>query len=71
VAEVFRTLTERIRDSTWTVCFKSLLIVHLMIKEGERDATLKYLAQAPKTCLAISGYTDGMSCTREACYQGS
>ena len=31
VAEVFRTLTHRLRDSTWTVAFKSLIIVHLMI----------------------------------------
>jgi len=31
-----------------------------MIKEGERDATLKYLAAAPKNRLAINSYTDGM-----------
>lgn len=30
-----------------------------MIKEGERDATLKYLAAAPKNRLAINSYTDG------------
>ncbi|KAG9551452.1 hypothetical protein KCU79_g13258, partial [Aureobasidium melanogenum] len=46
VAEIFRTLKERLRDTTWTICFKALIIVHLMIKEGERDATLKYLAAA-------------------------
>jgi len=33
-----------------------------MIKEGERDATLKYLATAPKNRLAINSYTDGMPC---------
>ncbi|KAH0370522.1 ANTH-domain-containing protein, partial [Aureobasidium melanogenum] len=58
VAEIFRTLKERLRDTTWTICFKSLIIVHLMIKEGERDATLKYLAAAPKNRLAINSYTD-------------
>ena len=31
-----------------------------MIKEGERDATLKFLAPAPKNHLAINTYTDGM-----------
>jgi hypothetical protein len=31
-----------------------------MIKEGERDATLKYLATAPSNRLAINSYTDGM-----------
>lgn len=44
VAEVFRTLTHRLRDSTWTIVFKSLIIVHLMIKEGEQDVTLRYVA---------------------------
>ncbi|KAH0284762.1 ANTH-domain-containing protein [Aureobasidium namibiae CBS 147.97] len=58
VAEIFRTLKERLRDTTWTICFKALIIVHLMIKEGERDATLKYLATAPKNRLAINSYTD-------------
>ncbi|KAI5265592.1 ANTH-domain-containing protein [Aureobasidium subglaciale] len=58
VAEIFRTLKERLRDTTWTICFKALIIVHLMIKEGERDVTLKYLADAPKNRLAINSYTD-------------
>ncbi|GKT92024.1 ANTH domain-containing protein [Colletotrichum tofieldiae] len=34
VAEVFRALQFRLRDSTWTVVFKSLITVHLMIREG-------------------------------------
>lgn len=59
VADVFRTLQNRLRDSTWTIVFKSLIIVHLMIKEGQRDVTLRYLAAAPKTRLAINTFTDG------------
>jgi hypothetical protein len=58
VAEVFRTLTHRLRDSTWTVTFKSLIIVHLMIKEGSLDVTLNYLSAAPKNRLAINNFTD-------------
>ena len=58
VAEVFRTLIHRLRDSTWTVAFKSLIVVHLMIKEGAQDATLKYLSVAPRNRLAINTYTD-------------
>ena len=58
VAEVFRTLTHRLRDSTWTIAFKSLIIVHLMIKEGARDVTLSYLSVAPKNRLAINHFTD-------------
>lgn len=58
VAEVFRTLTHRLRDSTWTVAFKSLIIVHLMIKEGAKDITLSYLAVSPSHRLAINTFTD-------------
>lgn len=59
VAEVFRTLQLRLRDSTWTIVFKALIIVHLMIREGQPDLTLRYIAESPKR-LAISNFTDGM-----------
>ncbi len=49
----------RLRDSTWTVVFKGLLTVHLMIKEGSPDVTLAYLAKH-RNMLAISSFTDGM-----------
>ncbi|TKA76093.1 hypothetical protein B0A55_04427 [Friedmanniomyces simplex] len=58
VAEVFRTLIHRLRDSTWTVAFKSLIIVHLMIKEGAPGTTLRYLAVAPQNRLAVNSFTD-------------
>ena len=38
--------------------FKSLIIVHLMIREGEANVTLKYLANSP-SMLAIGGFSDG------------
>ncbi|KAF2109223.1 ANTH domain-containing protein [Lophiotrema nucula] len=59
VAEIFRALTNRLRDSTWTIVFKSLIIVHLMIREGEPEVTLKYLAQNPHRRLAINSFTEG------------
>ncbi|KAI4620529.1 uncharacterized protein J4E87_007217 [Alternaria ethzedia] len=58
VAEIFRALTNRLRDSTWTIVFKSLIIVHLMIREGEPEVTLKYLAQNPHRKLAINHFTE-------------
>ncbi|KAH7048348.1 ANTH domain-containing protein [Macrophomina phaseolina] len=58
VAEVFRALQNRLRDSTWTIVFKSLIVIHLMIREGEPDVTLKYLAQAPVRRLAINNFTE-------------
>ncbi|PNS14217.1 hypothetical protein CAC42_6730 [Sphaceloma murrayae] len=59
VAEVFRTLQNRLRDSTWTIVFKALIIVHLMIKDGQKDVTLSYLAANPRNRLALNSFTDG------------
>jgi hypothetical protein len=61
VAEIFRALTNRLRDSTWTIVFKSMIIVHLMIREGEPEVTLKYLSQNPQRKLAINSFTEGTS----------
>lgn len=58
VGEVFRALQHRLRDSTWTVVFKSLITVHLMIREGSADTTLAYLARH-RNMLATSSFTDG------------
>jgi hypothetical protein len=60
IAEVFRTLQFRLRDSTWTVVFKSLITVHLMIREGSPEVTLSFLAKN-RNMLAISSFTDGTS----------
>ncbi|KAJ9285717.1 hypothetical protein DTO021C3_6684 [Paecilomyces variotii] len=60
VAEIFRTLQFRFQDSTWTIVFKALIVVHLMIREGELDATLQYLAEFPNK-LAISTYSEVQS----------
>ncbi|KAI4250203.1 MAG: hypothetical protein L6R40_000376 [Gallowayella cf. fulva] len=57
VAEIFRAMQNRLRDSTWTIVFKALIIVHLMIREGEANVTLKYLADSPSK-LAISNFSE-------------
>ncbi|KIW07389.1 uncharacterized protein PV09_02232 [Verruconis gallopava] len=58
VAEVFRVLQNRLRDSTWTIVFKSLIIVHFMIREGEPDVTLRHLSSNPTRKLAINNFTE-------------
>ena len=58
VAEVFRALQFRLHDSTWTTVFKSLIVVHLMIREGSPDITLAYLAKH-RTILVPTSITDG------------
>ncbi|KAJ9605052.1 hypothetical protein H2200_010442 [Cladophialophora chaetospira] len=57
VAEVFRTLQLRLRDSTWTIVFKALIVVHMMIREGQPEVTLRYISESPKR-LAISSFTE-------------
>ncbi|KAM5343592.1 hypothetical protein ACJ41O_012129 [Fusarium nematophilum] len=60
VGEVFRALSYRLRDSTWTVVFKSLITVHLMIREGSPDVTLAFLA-THRNLLATSSFTDAQT----------
>lgn len=59
VAEIFRALQNRLRDSTWTIVFKSLIVIHFMIREGEPDVTLRYLSNSPQHKLAINSFTEG------------
>ena len=59
VAEIFRALQNRLRDSTWTIVFKSLIVIHFMIREGELDVTLRYLSNSPQQKLAINSFTEG------------
>jgi hypothetical protein len=58
VAEIFRTLQFRLRDSTWTIVFKSLIVLHLMIREGAESAALEYLSENPRK-IAISSFSEG------------
>ena len=64
VGEVFRALQHRLHDSTWTVVFKSLITVHLMIREGSPDVTLAYLAKH-RNLLAVSVFSDGQCCSQK------
>ncbi|RDA95674.1 hypothetical protein CP533_1270, partial [Ophiocordyceps camponoti-saundersi (nom. inval.)] len=56
--DVFRALQHRLRDSTWTVVLKSLIIVHLMIREGSPDVALAHLARS-RNMLALGHFSDG------------
>jgi ABC-type uncharacterized transport system permease subunit len=58
VAEIFRTLHLRVRDSTWTIAFKALIVIHFMIREGQLDATLQYMAENPRK-IAVHGLSEG------------
>lgn len=43
-----------------------MIIIHLMIREGEPEVTLKYLAQNPHRKLAINSFTEGTFVDLEA-----
>lgn len=40
---IMRTLRQRLQDSAWSVVYKSLIVIHIMIREGDRDFTLDYI----------------------------
>lgn len=58
LAEIFRILSFRLRDTSWPIVFKALVVIHILIREGSQDAALSYLAENPRT-ITISGLTDG------------
>ncbi|KAH0593851.1 hypothetical protein MHUMG1_08172 [Metarhizium humberi] len=60
VGEVFRSLQYRLRDSTWTVVLKSLLTTHIMIREGEKNATLSFLAKH-RNILTVGHFADAQT----------
>lgn len=62
-------LQYRLIDSVWTVMFKALIVIHLMIREGARDSTLQYLAEHPKT-IALIGCAEGESMPRQGLCRG-
>lgn len=42
---IMRTLRQRLQDSAWSVVYKSLIVIHIMIREGDRDFTLNYIGE--------------------------
>ncbi|SCU96348.1 LANO_0E13278g1_1 [Lachancea nothofagi CBS 11611] len=42
--EIIHALESRVMDTAWTVVYKSLILAHIMIREGEANVTIKYLS---------------------------
>ncbi|CAL1205126.1 ANTH domain family protein [Candida parapsilosis] len=51
---IMRTLQQRLRDNSWSVVYKSLIVIHLMIREGDKDVALRYLANQGHSMLNLS-----------------
>lgn len=45
---IMKYLQIRLQDSAWSVVFKLLIVIHIMIREGDKDVTLKYLVRYPQ-----------------------
>ncbi|GMG25723.1 unnamed protein product [Ambrosiozyma monospora] len=42
---VMRTINKRLQDTAWSIVYKALIVVHIMIKEGDANVSLSYLAK--------------------------
>ncbi|WBW71831.1 ENTH/VHS domain protein [Schizosaccharomyces osmophilus] len=45
---VIQDLCERLKDSSWTIVYKSLIVFHLMLKDGSPGTTIVALSQRPR-----------------------
>ncbi|AMD20317.1 HDL427Wp [Eremothecium sinecaudum] len=43
--DIMQALLLRVGDSAFTVVFKALVVLHVMVREGEKNVTLEYLAR--------------------------
>lgn len=50
---IMRTLETRLNDSAWSVVYKALIVVHIMIREGDKDAVLEYLSHRLSSMLNL------------------
>ncbi|KAJ3212961.1 hypothetical protein HDU67_003491 [Dinochytrium kinnereticum] len=54
---MFQLLYQRMREPNWVVVFKSLVLVHILIREGATDRVLGYLVSQPNV-INTSGFRD-------------
>lgn len=51
---IMKCLNQRLQDLSWSVVYKSLIVIHIMIREGDRDVALEYLATKQPGMLNLS-----------------
>ena len=51
---IMKTLQHRLQDLAWSVVYKALIVIHIMIREGDKDVTLKYLAHKNPNMLSLA-----------------
>ncbi|KAG9295998.1 hypothetical protein G9A89_011850 [Geosiphon pyriformis] len=61
--EIFTALHYRLRENSWTVVFKSLIVLHILIRQGSGENVLRFLLREPnieqtKNIHAYAGYIE-------------
>jgi phosphatidylinositol-binding clathrin assembly protein len=54
---MFMSLDYRLKEPSWTIVFKSLIVVHILIRRGINDKVLSHLVKYPGL-LNVSGFKD-------------
>ncbi|CAJ0749556.1 21921_t:CDS:2 [Entrophospora sp. SA101] len=54
---IFISLDHRLRENSWTIVFKSLIVIHILMRKGAGDQVLNYLVRRP-SILNVSGFRD-------------
>lgn len=54
LSTIMKTLALRLQDSLWLVVYKALIVIHIMIREGDRDVALTYLTDSAPSMLQLS-----------------
>ncbi|CAG8441550.1 13522_t:CDS:2 [Ambispora gerdemannii] len=55
--EIFTTLHYRVREHSWSIVFKSLIVIHILIRQGAGNKALSYLLSKPTT-MNVSKFRD-------------
>lgn len=57
LSELFRFLSNRFKENNWIIVMKSLIVVHILIREGSTDRIMGYLANNP-SITDVSNFRD-------------
>ncbi|KAJ3046681.1 hypothetical protein HK097_000639, partial [Rhizophlyctis rosea] len=57
ISDIFRCINARLREHNWVVVFKSLILIHILMREGGTDRVLGFLA-SNSAMLNMSAFRD-------------
>ncbi|KAJ1501697.1 hypothetical protein HMI55_003262, partial [Coelomomyces lativittatus] len=57
ISDIGFMLSQRLKDTSWSVVFKTLILIHLLMEQGSNDRLIGFLATQP-TILNLAGFRD-------------